>query len=113
MGTGNLSGSETQSIHGRKSERREFSSAGPGSSPGRRLVTRGATQLASSNGGPLFQQFDTAHVTESIGTHYQTALNLISSPRAKQAFNIKAEPEALRERYGRPPWARVVFWLDD
>jgi len=48
-----------------------------------------------------FRQFDTARVIESMGTHYQTALNLISSPRAKQAFDIKAEPEALRERYGR------------
>jgi uncharacterized protein DUF1501 len=48
-----------------------------------------------------FRQFDTARVIENMGTHYQTALNLISSPRAKQAFDIKAEPEPLRERYGR------------
>jgi Protein of unknown function (DUF1501) len=48
-----------------------------------------------------FRQFDTSRVIESMGTHYQTALNLISSPRAKQAFDIKAEPETLRERYGR------------
>jgi uncharacterized protein (DUF1501 family) len=48
-----------------------------------------------------FRQFDTDRVIESMGTHYQTALNLISSPRAKQAFDIKGEPETLRERYGR------------
>jgi len=48
-----------------------------------------------------FRQFDTAKVIDSTNTHYQTALNLISSPRAKKAFNIGSEPVAVRERYGR------------
>jgi hypothetical protein len=48
-----------------------------------------------------FRQFDTAKVIDSMNTHYQTALNLISSPRAKKAFDIGAEPAAMRERYGR------------
>ena len=48
-----------------------------------------------------FRQFDTAKVIDSMGTHYQTALTLISSDRAKKAFDIAAEPEKLRDRYGR------------
>ena len=48
-----------------------------------------------------FRQFDTAKVIDSMDTHYQTALNLISSPRAKKAFDIASEPVAMRERYGR------------
>jgi uncharacterized protein (DUF1501 family) len=48
-----------------------------------------------------FRQFDTANVIDSMNTHYQTALNLISSPRAKKAFDIASEPVPMRERYGR------------
>lgn len=32
---------------------------------------------------------------------YQQAFNLLSSPRYRQAFDISAEPDAIRERYGR------------
>lgn len=48
-----------------------------------------------------FRQFDSAHVIDTMGTHYKTALTLISSERARKAFDIAAEPEPLRERYGR------------
>lgn len=48
-----------------------------------------------------FRQFDTAGVVDKMNTRYQTALTLISSERAKQAFDIAAESEEVRERYGR------------
>jgi len=48
-----------------------------------------------------FRQFDTAGVTDAMGTHYKTALALISSERARKAFDIGAEPASLRDRYGR------------
>lgn len=48
-----------------------------------------------------FRQFDTAHAIDTMSTHYKTALTLISSERARKAFDIAAEPEKLRERYGR------------
>lgn len=32
---------------------------------------------------------------------YQQAFNLITSPAAKQAFELQAEPDAVRDRYGR------------
>jgi uncharacterized protein (DUF1501 family) len=48
-----------------------------------------------------FRQFDSAGVIDTMNTHYKTALALISSERARKAFDIAAEPEPLRERYGR------------
>ena len=35
-----------------------------------------------------------------MSTYYEKALKMITSPRAREAFNIHAEPEPLRERYG-------------
>ena len=35
------------------------------------------------------------------GEFYRQAYDLITSPVAKQAFNLSAEPDALRDRYGR------------
>jgi uncharacterized protein (DUF1501 family) len=48
-----------------------------------------------------FRQFDTARVIDTMSAHYKTALTLISSERARKAFDIAAEPEKLRDRYGR------------
>lgn len=48
-----------------------------------------------------FRKMDTANVIDTMDAHYETALNLISSEEAKVAFDIGAEPESLRERYGR------------
>jgi hypothetical protein len=39
----------------------------------------------------------------AMDAFYQKAYDLMSSPQAKKAFDMKAEPEALRERYGRTP----------
>jgi hypothetical protein len=35
-----------------------------------------------------------------MSTYYEKAYNLVSSPEAKKAFDIKAEPESLRAEYG-------------
>ncbi len=37
----------------------------------------------------------------AMDTFYQRAYSLISSPKAREAFNIDAEPAALRDEYGR------------
>ena len=39
--------------------------------------------------------------TTSIDPHYIKAFDVISSPRAQKAFDIDAETEATRDRYGR------------
>jgi hypothetical protein len=38
---------------------------------------------------------------EVLDQHYQAALNLITAPETKRAFEIGTEPAPLRERYGR------------
>jgi hypothetical protein len=37
----------------------------------------------------------------AMGTFYEQAYSLISSPKAREAFNIDAEPAPLRDEYGR------------
>jgi hypothetical protein len=37
----------------------------------------------------------------AMDTFYQRAYSLISSPKAREAFNIAAEPNAIRDEYGR------------
>jgi uncharacterized protein (DUF1501 family) len=38
---------------------------------------------------------------QSVGTFQENAFALMTSPKAKKAFDIKAEPEKLRDEYGR------------
>jgi hypothetical protein len=38
---------------------------------------------------------------ESMHTLYQRAFNMLTSPASKEAFNLGAEPERVRNRYGR------------
>jgi hypothetical protein len=37
---------------------------------------------------------------QGMGSHYERAFRLLQSPAARRAFNLGAEPERLRERYG-------------
>jgi uncharacterized protein (DUF1501 family) len=53
-----------------------------------------------------FRQLDTTGILESMDSYYQTAFQLMHSEKAKEAFRIEAEPEALREKYGRTPFAQ-------
>ena len=50
-----------------------------------------------------FQRDTEAQVAEyeSLDQHYQAALNLITAPETKQAFEIQKEDPRLRDRYGR------------
>ena len=36
----------------------------------------------------------------TLGSYYEQAMDLVTSPQARQAFDIHAEPAAVRERYG-------------
>jgi hypothetical protein len=38
---------------------------------------------------------------ENLDEYYQRAINLVTSGRARDAFDLSQEPEALRDRYGR------------
>ena len=48
-----------------------------------------------------FKQVEQAPLIDSMDEFYQKAFDLISSPAAKQAFDISAEPDKLRDAYGR------------
>ena len=48
-----------------------------------------------------FRKLDTTGISENMDSYYQTAFELMRSQKAKEAFRIEAEPEALREKYGR------------
>src|SRR5262249_32254196 len=48
-----------------------------------------------------FASKEKADGLEAMDTFYQRAFNLISSQKAREAFNINAEPAKLRDEYGR------------
>ena len=47
------------------------------------------------------REYDTTDTFETLDSYYQSAFDLMKSPLAKKAFDVGAEPEALRDRYGR------------
>ena len=49
----------------------------------------------------LMPQIDKAVAEHHINEHYDRALQLIISQRARQAFDLDAEPKAMRDSYGR------------
>ncbi len=46
-------------------------------------------------------EIDKAVADTELGSHYQKALDLVVSGRAREAFNLQAESESMREKYGR------------
>jgi uncharacterized protein (DUF1501 family) len=56
-----------------------------------------------------FRRLDTAGITESMDSYYQTAFGLMHSPLAKRAFQIDNEPEQMRDRYGRTSLGQGVL----
>ncbi len=45
----------------------------------------------------------------SLDSYYDKALGLILSGRARNAFDLKAEPDAMRERYGRNTFGQSLL----
>lgn len=84
----------------------------PGSLGRRQEIT--ATRLAErrellhsvSEQARHLEQTAAAHV---LDPYYVKAFDLISSPAAKRAFDIKAEPDRTRERYGRHVFGQSVL----
>ena len=48
-----------------------------------------------------FKQIEESAIVQSMDEFFHKAFDLISSPAAKKAFDIGAEPEKLRDKYGR------------
>jgi hypothetical protein len=62
-----------------------------------RLARRGRLREQVSAGMPGLEQ---ATARYDLPSYYSAALNLVLSGRAREAFNLSAEPRAIRERYG-------------
>ena len=61
--------------------------------------TRRRTALDAVNAH--FEAVEKADAIAAMDTFYQQAYNLISSAKAREAFNLAAEPDAIRDEYGR------------
>jgi hypothetical protein len=48
-----------------------------------------------------FKELESGDALDSMDSYYQRAYALISSQPAREAFNISAEPDEIRDRYGR------------
>jgi hypothetical protein len=57
-----------------------------------------------------FKTLEESDALDSMDAFYQHAYKLISSQEAREAFNLKAEPEAMRKRYGmNTPGQRMLL----
>ena len=57
-----------------------------------------------------FKTLEESDALNSMDAFYQHAYKLISSQQAREAFNLKAEPEAVRKRYGmNTPGQRMLL----
>jgi hypothetical protein len=72
----------------------------PGGVDEKRFTSR-RTMLDAVNAH--FAATEKADPIEAMDTFYQRAYSLISSPKAREAFNIQAEPAKIRDEYGRHP----------
>jgi len=70
----------------------------PGGVDSKRFTTR-KTMLGAVN--DHFTKKEKSDGVMAMDTFYDRAYSLISSDKAREAFNIKAEPEAIRNQYGR------------
>ncbi len=52
---------------------------------------------------------DRSGVVESMDRYQQQAIDLILSPRAREAFDLDREPQRLSDRYGNGPWGRYTL----
>jgi hypothetical protein len=56
-----------------------------------------------------FETIERGPVVRDFDRQAQEAFGLLTSGRARQAFDLSREPEALRERYGRHKWGQCVL----
>jgi hypothetical protein len=52
----------------------------------------------------LRREIDQTGVMDAVDTFNQRAVSLLTSEKARQAFDLTKEPEKLRERYGKHAW---------
>src|SRR5262249_7873522 len=56
-----------------------------------------------------FRQVERGGALEAWDRLSQYAFDLVTSSRARQAFDLRREPEKVRDRYGRHSWGQTVL----
>jgi hypothetical protein len=74
--------------------------------PAARLTRRAKLRDAISNGMPGLER---AVADYKLDENYQRALDLIVSGRAREAFDLHQEPDALREQYGKNAFGQSLL----
>jgi uncharacterized protein (DUF1501 family) len=54
----------------------------------------------------LQRDIDQSGVVDAVDQFESQALNLLTSPAAREAFDLSKEPDAVRDRYGRNQWGQ-------
>jgi uncharacterized protein (DUF1501 family) len=54
----------------------------------------------------LRREIDATGTIDAVDRYESQALNLLTSPEARKAFDLSNEPEKLRDRYGRNSWGQ-------
>lgn len=54
----------------------------------------------------LQRNIDQSGVVDAVDQFESQALNLLTSPAAREAFDLSKEPDAVRDRYGRHQWGQ-------
>ncbi|MFM7844490.1 MAG: DUF1501 domain-containing protein [Planctomycetota bacterium] len=54
----------------------------------------------------LRRQVETNGVVEAMDTFNQKAISIMTSPQAREAFDLSREPDSIRDRYGRNTWGQ-------
>ena len=71
----------------------------------RLIHRRGLRQVSLESASYL----DRTEAASEVEEYYARAFDLISSPAAQRAFDIRAEPDAVRDRYGRHVFGQSVL----
>jgi len=74
--------------------------------PSTRLERRGRLRDVIANGMPALEQ---ATARYDLNSYYGTALNLVLSGRARNAFDLSQETDATRDRYGRTTFGQCCL----
>ena len=55
------------------------------------------------------REVEGSKLLDTVNSYQQQAFELLTSGKARNAFNIQAEPEHIRDRYGRNRWGQCVL----
>jgi len=72
----------------------------------KQLDVLNARTTLKTNLDRLLRRIDQSGVMDAVDRFDQQALNLLTSPTARTAFDLSREPDSVRDRYGRNQWGQ-------